>query len=103
MIKIFTTCLVTDFFFGQAIADHEREEEREREREWPSIANVSQGDSTGAVWAVLDNYPDIFTEELGIMYSFKATLLFVKDAKLRFHWARPVSFALKSRIEEVYT
>ena len=49
--------------------------------DWPSIAVVSQGASTRATRAVLDNYPDVFTEGLGTIYSFKATLVVVKDAK----------------------
>ena len=68
--------------------------------DWPSIAVVLQGASTRAVQGVLDNYPDVFTEGLGTIYPFKATLFVVKDAKPRFHRARPVPFALKSHVEE---
>ena len=68
--------------------------------DWLSIAVVSQGASAKAVWAAVDNYPDVFTEGLGTIYTFKATLFVVKDAKPRFHRARPVPFALKSHIEE---
>ena len=67
--------------------------------DWPSIAVVLQGASTRAVKGVLDNYPDVFTEGLGNIYPFKSTLFVVKDAKPRFHRARPVSFALKSHVE----
>ena len=77
-------------------------------REWlqvicldrPSIAVVLQGASTRAVQGVLDNYADVFTEGLATIYPFKATLFVVKDAKPRFHRARPVPFALKSHVEE---
>ena len=68
--------------------------------DWPSIAVVLQGASTRAVQGVLDNYPDVFAEGLGTIYPFKATLFVVKDAKPRFHRARPVPFALKSHVEE---
>ena len=68
--------------------------------DWSSIAVVSQGASTRAVQAVLDNFQDVFTSGLGTIYPFKATLFVVKDAKPRFHRAQPVPFALKSRVEE---
>ena len=68
--------------------------------DWSSIAVVSQGASTRAVQAVLDNFQDVFTGGLGTIYPFKATLFVFKDAKPRFHRARPVPFALKSRVEE---
>ena len=68
--------------------------------DWPSIAVVSQGASARAVQGVLDNYLDVFTEWLGTIYPFKATLFVVKDAKPQFHRARTVSFPLKSHIEE---
>ena len=68
--------------------------------DWPLIAIVLQGASTRAVKGVLDNYPDVFTEGLGTIYPFKATLFVVKDAKLRFHRARPIPFALKSHVKE---
>ena len=68
--------------------------------DWSSIAVVSQGASTRAVQAVLDNFQDVFTGGLGTIYPFKATLFVVKDAKPRFHRARPVPFALKCRVEE---
>ena len=68
--------------------------------DWPLIAVVLQGASIRAVQGVLDNYPDVFTEGLGTIYPFKATLFVVKDAKPRFHRARPVPFTLKSRVEE---
>ena len=68
--------------------------------DWSSIAVVSQGASTRAVQAVLDNFQDVFTGGLGTIYPFKATLFVVKDAKPRFHRVRPVPFALKSRVEE---
>ena len=68
--------------------------------DWPSIAVVLQGASTRAVWAVLNNYPDVFTEGLGIISPFKAILFVVKDAKPRFHRAQTVPFALKSHVEE---
>ena len=65
--------------------------------DWPSIAVVLEGASTRAVQAVLDNYSDVFTEGLGTIYPFKATLFVVKDAKPWFHRARPVTFTLKIR------
>ena len=68
--------------------------------DWSSIAVVSQGASSRAVQAVLDNFQDVFTGELGTIYPFKATFFVVKDAKPSFHRAQPVPFALKSRIEE---
>ena len=68
--------------------------------DWPSIAVVLQGASTRAVQGVLDNYPDVFTEGLETIYPFKVTLFIVKDAKPQFHSARPIPFALKSRVEE---
>ena len=68
--------------------------------DWSSIAVVSQGASTRAVQAVLDNFQDVFTDGLGTIYPFKATLFVVKDVKPLFHRARPVPFALKSCIEE---
>ena len=43
--------------------------------DWPSIAVVLQGVSTRAVQAVLHIYPDVFTEGLGTIFPFKATLL----------------------------
>ena len=57
--------------------------------DWPSIAVVSQGASTRAVWAVhvLDNYIDFFTKGLGTIYLFKAILFVVKNANPRFHRA----------------
>ena len=54
---------------------------------WSSIAVVSQGDSTRAVQAVLDNFQDVFPSGLGTIYPFKAPLFVVKDAKPRFHTA----------------
>ena len=55
--------------------------------DWSSIAVISQGASTRAVQAVLDNFQDVFTSGLGTIYPFKATLFVVKDAKPRFHRA----------------
>ena len=68
--------------------------------DWSSIAVVSQGASIRAVWAVLDNYQDVFTDGLRTIYPFKATLFVVKDAKPQFHRAQLVPFALKSCVEE---
>ena len=68
--------------------------------DWPSIAVVSQGASTRAVWAILDNYHDVFTDGLRTIYLFKAILFVVKEAKPWFHRAQPVPLALKSHIEE---
>ena len=55
--------------------------------DWSSIVVVSQGASTRAVQAVLDNFQDVFFSGLGTVYPFKATLLVVKDAKPQFHRA----------------
>ena len=41
--------------------------------DWPSISVVSQGASTRATQAVLDNYPNILTEVLGTIHPCKAT------------------------------
>ena len=41
----------------------------------PSMAVVSQRASARAVQAVLDNCQDVFTDGLGTIYPFKATLL----------------------------
>ena len=68
--------------------------------DWASVAVVSQGTSARAVQGVLNNYPDVFTEGLGTIYPFKATLSVVKDAKPCFHRARLVPLALKSHVEE---
>ena len=70
--------------------------------DWPSVALVSKKASTRAVQAVLDNYPDVFTEVLGAFYPIKATLFVVKDAKPQFHRARHVPFALKSHVDEAF-
>ena len=43
--------------------------------DWSSVAVVSQGASTRAVQAVLDNFQDVFADVLGTIYPFKATLL----------------------------
>ena len=49
--------------------------------DWSSFALVSQEASTRAVQAVLDNYQDVFTDGLGTIYPFKATLFVVKVSK----------------------
>ena len=67
------------------------------DRDWPSISAVSQGASTRATQAVLDNYPNILTEVLGTIHPCKATLFLSKMPNDR---ARPVLFSLKSHIEE---
>ena len=52
--------------------------------DWPSIAVVSQGASTRAVWAVLDNYQDVFTYRLGTIYPLKHNSLLSKMPNLDF-------------------
>ena len=48
----------------------------------PSIAVVSQGASTRAVRAVLDNYQDVFTDRLGTIYPLKQHSLLSKMPNL---------------------
>ena len=66
------------------------------------VCYLSQGpfDLELVVQGVLDNYLDVFTEGLGTIYPFKTALFVVKYAKRRFHRARPIPFALKSRVDE---
>ena len=49
--------------------------------------------------SLLDEYSDIFKDELGTMNSIRAELRVKEDARPRFHRPRPVPFALKEAVE----
>ena len=68
--------------------------------DWASIAAVSQGSSTQTVESLLGEYKEVFANELGTFQPFEAKLSVAKNATPKFHRARPVPFALKSKVEE---
>ena len=65
--------------------------------DWSSIAAIIHNTS---LQRVLEENRDVFAEELGTIRPFLAKLAVLKDARPKFHRARPIPFALKSRVEE---
>ena len=53
-----------------------------------------------ALQNILDSHKDVFANELGTIAPYKAKLFVDKDARPRFHRARPVPFALKGKVDE---
>ena len=65
--------------------------------DWHSIATVSSGKD---IQDILDEYKDVFADELGTMKHCKAKLSVARDAQPKFYRARPVPFALRGKVEE---
>jgi hypothetical protein len=66
--------------------------------DWPSISAVRRH-SNPALEKVLNEFADVFSDELGSIRHFQAKVSVAKDARPRFHKARPVPFALKGKVE----
>ena len=66
--------------------------------DWSSIKAVTQ--SQKSLKSVLDNYAEVFQNELGHIQEFKARLLVREGANPKFCKARNVPFAMKPAVEE---
>ena len=62
-------------------------------------AKVLSSNSQEKIEAILQTYQKVFTDRLGQMNTFEATLQLKPEAKPKFCKARPVPFALKSAVE----
>ena len=68
--------------------------------DWPVVSAVTQERNNCTLRDVLTKYSEVFVDELGTMRHFQAKLTVAKDAKPKFHRARPVPYTLKSKVEE---
>ena len=68
--------------------------------DWPVISAVTQDCNNCTLLDVLTKYGEVFADELGTMQHFQAKVTVAKDASPKFHRARPVPYALKSKVEE---
>ena len=68
--------------------------------DWPVVTAVAQDHNNCTLRDVLTKYSEVFVDELGTMWHFQAKVTVAKDAKLKFHRARPVPYTLKSKVEE---
>ena len=66
---------------------------------WKEIGVTILETSQTRLKSLLEEYSDIFKDELGTMNSIRAELLVKEDASPRFYRPRPVPFALKEAIE----
>ena len=67
--------------------------------DWNSIKTVSCN-QIAQLNELLDNYKDVFTDELGLIKPFQAKLLVDATARPKFYRPRSVPFALRSTVEE---
>ena len=64
--------------------------------DWKSINKVK---SDSALATVLDKYPDVFREELGTLKGHKAKIYVDPEATPKYCKARPVPYAMQSKVE----
>ena len=67
---------------------------------WKTIGLATLDRGQGQVQMLLQQYPEVFAEELGTMKQFKATLQVKKDSRPIFCKPRSVPFALKDAISK---
>ncbi len=68
--------------------------------DWVSISSVMSIASRQPHQRIVEQYKDVFADELGTIRPFTAKLSVAKEAKPKFYKARPVPFALKGGVEE---
>ena len=84
-----------------------REWLREMEIDWTTLCQQSHvgiyqvpcGSPEFSIESLLEQYSDLFQNELGKLTHFKATLKVLPEAQPRFNRPRPVPFALKEAVE----
>ena len=54
---------------------------------------------TSNLQSVLNDYSDVFKDELGLMRDIKISLQVVPDAQPRYHRPRPIPYAMRSRVD----
>ena len=64
--------------------------------DWPVVSAVTQDRNNYTLRDVLTKYSEVFVDKLSTMRHFQAKLTVAKDAKPKFHHARPVPYTLKS-------
>ena len=57
-------------------------------------------DTPKSLQDVLDNYPDVFTDELGTVKGITATIHVNPEATRQFHKARPLPFMLRKKVKQ---
>ena len=62
------------------------------------VNKVSEVDSR--IDGIIEKFPEVFTPELGCLKDFKVSIPVKDDSKPKFCKARPVPYALRSRVEE---
>ena len=70
--------------------------------DWPKLLNVKEikgSEENVQLESLLNSYQDVFKDELGCMKDFKVIIKLKQNVKSHFLKARPVPYALKSRIE----
>lgn len=66
----------------------------------PQLVNNSNSIHQSETNELLAEYSDVFSEELGLLRGFEATISVDESATPRFHKYRPVPFAIKGKVEE---
>ena len=65
---------------------------------WKELNYVNSVFQTSNLQSVLNDYSDVFKDELGLMRDIKISLQVVPDAQPRYHRPRPIPYAMRSRV-----
>ena len=66
---------------------------------WKELNYVNSVFQTSNLQSVLNDYSDVFKDELGLMRDIKISLQVVPDAQPRYHRPDPIPYAMRSRVD----